>query len=209
MFKEPYMIGIAGPSCSGKTELARRLARLLAATAPAVISLDAYYRDLSALPPEERARCNFDVPEALDRGLLAAHLRALSQGEGVDRPVYLFSTHTRAPQTEPIEPGAFVIVEGLFALYWKEIRELFDTKVFVTAEDAVCLSRRLSRDTRERGRSPESVLAQYTEAVRPMNERYVLPTQRFADVVAPGEGPLEESSAAVMAHFGRKVKVSL
>lgn len=206
MFKRPYVIGIAGPSCSGKTELARRLVKLFSATAPAVVSLDAYYRDLSVLCPEERAQCNFDIPGALDRELLAEHLRTLAHGEGIDRPVYLFSTHTRSPRRERVEPGAFVIVEGLFALYWEEVRGLLDTKVFVALEDSVCLSRRLARDTRERGRSPESVFVQYTETVRPMNERYVLPTRRFADVVVSGGGTLEESSAAVMAHIEKRFR---
>lgn len=203
MSKKLYMIGIAGPSCSGKTELARRLAGLLSASAPAVISMDSYYRNLSALDPEERARCNFDVPEALDLGLLAQHLRILARGEGVDKPVYQFLTHTHAPQGERVEPGEFIIVEGLFALYWEEVRELLGTRVFIDVDDDVCLSRRLARDTRERGRSAESILAQYTETVRPMSERYILPTRRFADVVVSGEDAPEKAAAAVVAHVER------
>jgi len=119
----------------------------------------------------------------------------------MEKPVYDFATHTRSPQSERIVPGETVIVEGLFALYWEEIRELFHTSVFVTLHDHVCLSRRIERDTKERGRSRESVLAQYNKTVRPMNEKYILPTKTFADIVVDGENPLERSTALIMAHI--------
>jgi uridine kinase len=115
-------------------------------------------------------------------------------------PVYDFTRHRRAPETQRLRPREFVILEGLFALYWKDIRELLGTKVFVAAEDQVCFERRLERDVRERGRSEESVLFQYSTTVRPMASRYVLPSRANADVVASGTDPLARSAALVLAH---------
>ncbi|HWQ55140.1 MAG TPA: uridine kinase [Bryobacteraceae bacterium] len=197
--RRPYLIGIAGPSGAGKTTLAERIARDLGAP---ILSLDCYYREL-ALPLEERACMNFDEPDALDRGLLFAQLSQLAGGTDILVPVYDFSRHTRAPETTLLRAGEFIIVEGLFALYWEEIRALFGTKVFVAAEDGLCFERRLERDTRERGRSQESVFEQYRQTVRPMAERYVLPTRAFADVVVAGTGSLDLSAAAVLDHVGQ------
>lgn len=191
----PFLIGIAGPSCAGKTELAARLAQRLPAQ---ILNLDSYYRDLSYLPFQERCRTNFDVPEALDADLLIQHVTELAQGRAVARPVYDFTQHVRAPQVEWLAPGEFLILEGLFALHWESIRRRLGLKIFVATPDAVCFHRRLERDVRERGRTPESVREQYESTVRPMAERYVLPTRDFADLVLSGEAPLEESVSLVL-----------
>ena len=201
MPEKPHIIGVAGPSCSGKSEIARCLIKELSEMNPVILTLDSYYHDLSPLDPEERKHRNFDVPEALDHELLREQLMALANGSAIEKPVYDFATHTRSPQSERIVPGETVIIEGLFALYWEKIRELFHTSVFVNLHDHVCLSRRIERDTKERGRSRESVLSQYTETVRPMNEKYILPTKTFADIVVNGEDPLEQSTALIMAHI--------
>jgi uridine kinase len=192
-----YIIAVAGPSCAGKTELANSLARALACP---VLQLDCYYRDLAGMSMEERSRVNFDAPPALDHELLTDHVRRISQGHEIARPIYDFKTHARVPATELFKAADFVIVEGLFALYWKDLRDLALTKVFVDAPDCVCLARREYRDIRERGRTRESVLAQFTETVQPMAELYVRPTHAFADLVLSGEQPLEESTAAVLEH---------
>ena len=197
---QPYLIGIAGPSCAGKTALARHLSRVLSAT---ILSLDCYYFDLSHLPLPERAHSNFDTPESLDHQLFLAHLTALSQGRDAPRPVYDFATHSRTSRVEIIEPGRFLIVEGLFALYWKEARELFGTKVFVDLEDPHCLERRVARDVRERGRTPEAVRLQFSGTVSPMAEKYIRPTRHFADLVVRGDQSIEGSVASVLAHINR------
>jgi len=196
-----HLIGIAGPSCSGKSEIARRLIRQFSETTSVVLSLDAYYRDLSSMDSLERDKQNFDIPEALDHALFRQHLLALAEGHHVEKPVYDFNTHTRLPQSETVFPGDLVVVEGLFALYWSEIRDLFHMRVFVELNDHVCLSRRIERDTKQRGRTRSSVLAQYNETVKPMNEKYVLPTRSFADVWVNGEGPLDRSVAHIMNHL--------
>lgn len=193
-----HIIAIAGPSCAGKTELAKVLSRLLSAP---ILPMDAYYRDLAFLPIESRCKFNFDIPDSLDHALLREHLTALAAGLPVQRPVYDFTVHTRSSIWETLAPGAHLILEGLFALHWDDLRSLFGTKVYVDAPDDVCLARRQVRDVIERGRTSESVHRQYVETVRPMAELYVRPTRRFADIVVSGQEPLEQSSAAVLARI--------
>jgi uridine kinase len=165
--------------------------------------LDSYYRDLSALAPAERARVNFDAPIALDDGLLIEQVHSLSRGEIVERPVYDFTTHTRVPRSESFTASEFLIIEGLFALYWPELRELAGTKVFVDAPDDVCLRRRQLRDVAERGRTLESVVAQFKQTVQPMAALHVRPTFQYADLVLSGEQPLLHSVDAVLKHVHR------
>jgi uridine kinase len=192
-----YIISIAGPSCAGKTELGRGLAHELSCS---VLVLDSYYRDLSALVPSERAGVNFDAPVALDHELLIEQVRALSRGEIVERPVYDFATHTRVPRGERVAASEFLIIEGLFALYWPELRELATTKVFVDAPEDVCFRRRQLRDVTERGRTLESVITQFKETVQPMAALHVCPTYKYADLLLSGEQPLSRSVDAVLKH---------
>jgi uridine kinase len=201
-----YLIGIAGPSGSGKTELARALAPLLDAP---ILALDLYYRDLPHLSFEERAHINFDVPEALDHELLIDQVRALAEGAEIDRPVYDFTVHRRRPERERFRLRDFGILEGLWTLHWPELRELFQTKVYVETGDAVCLDRRLARDVRERGRSPESVFEQYRATVRPMAELYIHPQRELADVVVSGCEPVAQSADQVLAHVEHAAPDSL
>ncbi len=193
---KPHIIGIAGPSNSGKTELSRQLVAQLPGTA--IVSLDSYYREMGGIPLEVRAKTNFDHPDALEWELLKQHLSNLVSGRAFEEPVYSFAHHTRTGETRRIEPGEFVIVEGLFVFYWPELRSILDTKVYVEADLEVCFARRLARDVAERGRTPESVYAQYEATVRPGAERFVIPTMKYADVVVSGERPLIESTTAVM-----------
>jgi len=201
MPKGPHIIGIAGPSCSGKSEIAKYLMKELSEMNPVILTLDSYYHDLSPLDPAEREKTNFDVPEAMDHDFLGKQIRSLTHGSVIEKPVYDFATHTRLPQSERIVPGEAVIIEGLFALYWQKIRDLCHMRIFVALDDHVCLARRIERDTKERGRSRQSVLSQYTATVRPMNEKYILPTKNFADIVVKGEDPLERSTALIGARI--------
>lgn len=187
----PFMIGIAGPSGSGKTSIARALAARLGKTT--VFGLDAYYHDLSHLAPDQRVRFNFDHPQSLESEMLIQHLAALSKGKPVRRPVYDFASHTRTKEIEIIEPGDYLIVEGLFTFFWPAVCDLFQVKAFVEAPDSICLARRSSRDMRERGRTRESVLKQWDETVRPMGFQFVLPTRRVAELILDGEQPIAHS----------------
>ncbi len=193
---QPYLIGIAGPSGAGKSELARYLSRRLQGRS-AELSLDAYYLPMDHLPFEQRVKVNFDHPNALDWDLIRRDVDRLSRGEAILEPVYRFDQHTRAREVRRVDAAEYVIIEGLFALHDAHVRSLLDARIFVDAPEEVCLSRRIARDTVERGRTRESVLQQYAETVRPMGERYVLPTREFADLIVSGETPLDDSWLAV------------
>jgi uridine kinase len=193
---KPHIIGIAGPSSSGKTELARRVAASLPGTT--IVTLDSYYRELSELPLEERARTNFDHPDALEWELLRDHLRALSEGVSFEEPIYSFAHHTRTGETRRVEPAEYAIVEGLFVLHWPELRAILNTTVYVETDPNVCYSRRLARDIAERGRTPESVRLQYESTVLPGAEQFIYPTRKYASMVISGEAPLEQSAAEVL-----------
>jgi len=193
---KPCLIGIAGPSCAGKTELARRLADALDAP---IVALDCYYHSLDHLPLEQRARSNFDLPESLDADLLARHVRQLARGEEIQVPIYDFTCHQRTTAVRTVRATRYALIEGLFTLHWEAVRELLDVKLYVGAADSVCLRRRIERDVRERGRTPESVLEQYRTTVEPMARQYVLPTAAFAGLVLDGEARIHESIAAALA----------
>lgn len=190
------IIAIAGASGSGKTYLSTYVAKRLDAP---VLSLDAYYLDLSHLSPDERAQWNFDNPASLDWKLLRSQLADLREGRDVDVPVYDFSTHTRTQYVRRIEPSAFLVLEGIFALYDAAVRAMLRLGVFITFHDAGCLERRTARDVLERGRTPSSVAEQYSRTVRPMFFEYVEPTREYAHVVVRGDSPPERSFEALQA----------
>ena len=199
-----YFIGVAGGSCSGKTTLSREVASRLGTGDVACIASDSYYRGLPDGTRRTVEQYNFDHPEALDHELLVLHLNSLAKGTPADVPVYDFVTHTRTARTDRVEPVPYVIVEGLFPLYWQSVRVLMDTKVFIEAPHDVCLERRLRRDALERGRPREEVIRRYNEMARPMYDKYVLPSKRFADVVVDGGRSVEGSTALVMRHIEAK-----
>jgi uridine kinase len=196
-----HIIGIAGPSSSGKSELARQLVDRLPGTS--IVSLDSYYRGMEEIPLEERKKVNFDHPDSLDWELLHEHLVAIANGRAFDEPVYSFADYARTAETRRIEPTEFLIVEGLFVLYWPELRAMLNTKVYVETDPDVCFQRRLSRDVAERGRTPESVREQYDRTVRPSAEWFVYPTGKYANLTVSGEEPFERSTNAVIAALHR------
>lgn len=185
----PVVVAIAGCSGSGKTTLAAELARTLGGIH---FHLDHYYRDLGHLPLAERMRQNFDDPELIERSLLAAHVATLARGDAIERPLYDFSTHTRVPgRTERVAAGPFVVIEGLFALYYAELLPLYSLRVYIDTPDALCFERRLRRDIEERGRTPESVRMQYEATVRPSSLKFVRPSAAHADLTVDGAGALD------------------
>ena len=194
--QRPVLIGIAGCSGSGKTTLARELAVQLEAT---VFPLDLYYRDLSQFPLDSREKQNFDHPDSLESELIVEHVRALAAGRTIQRPVYDFSRHTRvAGAFEAVAPTRFVLVEGILALHYAELWTLYDFSIYVDAPNKVCLNRRIYRDMRERGRTEESVRAQFEATARPMAEMYVLPSQARASITVAGTDALDWSIEQVL-----------
>jgi uridine kinase len=139
------------------------------------------------------------VPESLDADLLARHVRQLARGEEIQVPIYDFTCHHRTTAVRAVRATRYALIEGLFTLHWEAVRELLDVKLYVGAADSVCLRRRIERDVRERGRTPESVLEQYRTTVEPMARQYVLPTAAFAGLVLDGEARIDESIAAALA----------
>ncbi len=201
MKPRPIIIGVAGGTGSGKTTVAMKILERVGAEHVAYIPHDAYYRDLSHLPPEERARVNFDHPDALETDLLIEHLKRLKAGEAVEVPVYDFTTHTRTHQTRRVGPAPVILVEGILVFAEPALRELFDVKLYVDTDADVRLIRRIQRDVRERGRSLESVLQQYLTTVRPMHLEFVEPSKRYADVIIPEGGHNEVAIEMVAARI--------
>ncbi|HHM23454.1 MAG TPA: uridine kinase [Bacteroidetes bacterium] len=184
----PILIGIAGGSGSGKTLVAQTLINLLGSDRVVVIQQDAYYKDLSHLPFEERVKQNFDHPDAFDEDLLVEHLEALLAGKSVERPVYDFTQHTRKKETVTLGGHDIIILEGILILQSERLRNMMDIKIYVDTDADVRLIRRLRRDLVERGRSVESILSQYENSVRPMHLQFVEPSKRYADLIIPEGG---------------------
>ncbi|MDQ7052972.1 MAG: uridine kinase [candidate division KSB1 bacterium] len=188
MPKKRILIGIAGGSGSGKTLVAQTLFRELGSDRVVIIEQDAYYKDLSHLPPEERARRNFDHPDAIDQDLLVQHIKELLAGKSIEQPIYDFASHTRKKETRRIGEHNIIILEGILILDSPRLRELMDIKVYVDTDSDIRLIRRLRRDVSERGRTVESVLDQYEKSVRPMHLQFVEPSKRYADIIIPEGG---------------------
>jgi uridine kinase len=179
----PLFVGIAGGSGSGKTTIADAL--LEAVPGVALLQHDAYYRDRRDLAFDQRSRLNYDHPDSLETALLIRHLDLLARGVSIERPVYDFSVHLRAPDVVRVEPAKVVLVEGILVLADKALRERLDLKIYVDTDPDLRLARRLERDISERGRTVDSTLAQYFESVRPMHLEFVEPSKRYADLIMP------------------------
>lgn len=184
----PLVIGIAGGTGSGKTTIADVVLGRIGAEHIALLSHDAYYRDLNDLPLPQRDTVNFDHPDSLDTDLLIVHLERLKHWETVEVPIYDFSRHERTQETNLVEPHPVILVEGILVLAEARLRDLFDVKIYVDTPPDIRFIRRLQRDIQERGRSMESVIQQYESTVRPMHEEFVETSKRFADVIIPEGG---------------------
>lgn len=181
------VIGIAGGSGSGKTTLMKNLIQQFGDVIT-VLSHDNYYKRRDSLTYEERCKLNYDEPDAFDTSLMVYQLDQLRHGQSIDCPVYDFTVHNRSNQTIRITPEKVIIVEGILIFEPQPLRDLMDIKIFVDTDADVRLCRRIKRDVNKRGRSLESVLLQYQETVKPMHEKYVEPTKKYADLVVPEGG---------------------
>ena len=181
------VIGIAGGTGSGKTTLMKNIVERFGDVVT-VLSHDNYYRRRDELTYEQRCAINYDEPAALETDLMARHLDALRRGESIDCPVYDFSQHNRSDATVRIVPKRVIIVEGILIFENQPLRELMDIKIFVDTDADVRLCRRIKRDVNKRGRTLESVLTQYQQTVKPMHEKYVEPSKKYADIVVPEGG---------------------
>jgi uridine kinase len=196
----PTLIGIAGGTGSGKTTVAVKLAEALPAGRAALIQQDWYYRDRRHLEPADRARINFDEPDALENDLLLTDLLALKEGRPVACPQYDFSSHTRRAERRPIAPSSIVLVEGILLFAVASLREVFDLRLFVDTDDDVRLLRRVRRDIEERGRDIQSIESQYLGSVRQMHQQHVAPSRAHAHLIIPEGG---ENAPALEVIVGR------
>ena len=183
---KPVVIGIAGGTCSGKSSIAGILIDEFRYTNSInIIREDDYYKDQSHLPMEERAKTNYDHPLAFDFDLMIDHLNKLIAGDTIEKPTYDYTVHNRSNVTEIVHPSDVLIIEGLFALYTREIRDLEDIKIFVDTPADIRFIRRLKRDVKERARTIESITDQYLTTVKPMHDQFLEPTKQFADIIIP------------------------
>lgn len=180
---DSILIGIAGASGSGKSFFAQKLAKILSPYSVTILSQDFYYKERSSLPFEQREKLNYDNPNAIDFDLFISNLEKLKNRQGINHPIYDFSIHNRLAQTNFLNPADVVIVDGLLIFSVEKCREIFDYKIFIETPMDICFIRRLQRDTKERGRTVQSVINQYLETVRPMFLKFVLPANKYADLV--------------------------
>lgn len=184
----PVVFGVAGGTASGKTTVADTILDTVGASQVAYLPHDAYYRNMSHLPLEERAQLNYDHPNSLETELLVAHVEQLLAGQAVDVPVYDFTEHRRTAETVRVLPSPIILVEGILIFTDSRLRDLMDIKIYVDTAPDVRFIRRMVRDLEERGRSLDSIIKQYLETVRPMHLEFVEPSKRYADVIIPRGG---------------------
>lgn len=186
--KRPFMIGVAGGTCSGKSTVAERLASTIGSDQLALIKQDAYYIDRSHQPFDERARANYDHPDAFDWSLMTEQLKELMSGRTVPVPVYDYADHNRSRDVVHVSPAPIVVFEGILALFDERLRNLFDLKIFVDTDADIRLTRRMQRDVTERGRTYDGIIEQYLTTVRPSHVQFIEPSKRYADVIFPEGG---------------------
>jgi uridine kinase len=182
------IIGISGGTGSGKTTVAQKIIDSVGAENVVYLQHDAYYRNLGDMPLDLRHKVNFDHPDAFDTELLINHIEALGAGESIEQPIYDYVTHSRKPETIHVEPRPVILIEGILVFVNSDMRRLMDMKIFVDCDADIRFIRRLDRDVHERGRSVESIIAQYTTTVRPMHLQFVEPSKRYADIIIPEGG---------------------
>ena len=205
MGMKAFVIGVAGGSGSGKSTFAKRLKACFPEDI-AVVSCDNYYLRRDDMPFEERKLQNYDSPEAFEFDLMLSQIRDLKEGKNVLCPVYDFSAHNRSKETITIHPNKVMIIEGILIFECKELTDLLDIKIFVDTDADVRLCRRIKRDVNKRGRTLESVLTQYQETVKPMHERYVEPSKRFANIVVPEGGKNLVALDMIMGRIARHLE---
>ena len=196
------VIGIAGGSGSGKTTLLKNIVQTFG-PAITVLSHDNYYKRHDEMTYEERCKLNYDEPAALETDLMVRQLEQLRRGEEIDCPVYDFTVHNRSDETIRVKPERVIIVEGILIFENKALRDLMDIKIYVDTDADIRICRRIKRDVNKRGRSLESVIAQYQETVKPMHEKYVESSKKYADIVVPEGGKNLVALAMIQGYISR------
>ncbi|APT72716.1 uridine kinase [Thermosipho sp. 1063] len=195
-----FVIGIGGGTGSGKTTVAQKIHEIIGKENSVILPMDNYYKDMSHISLEERKKYNYDHPNMMESSLLVMHLNKLLSSKSIKLPEYDFKIYSRTGKFTILEPKPVIIVEGIFALYYEDLRKVYDLSIFVDAESDVRFIRRLERDIKERGRTLESVVEQYLNMVKPMHDAYVEPSKKYADLIIP-KGGFNEKAIDVVVEF--------
>ena len=180
---KPFLIAVSGGSGSGKTYLANQLINNYGNDKISLIQVDSYYKDLKHITMQERGKSNFDHPDAFDFDLLYTHIKQLENYTAIQIPSYDYTTHTRNNKTTQIIKTPIILLEGIFSMYYKKIREITDLKVYLDTSETVRKNRRIARDKKSRGRTHKSIIKQYTETVYPMYQEFVEPLMKYSDLI--------------------------
>jgi len=197
--KNAKLIGIAGETASGKSTLCARLLDRAPTGLVRVLSLDSYYRSQGHLPDADRGRVNFDHPDAFDYQLLMDHVDKLRRGLDIQVPVYDFGSHVRLADTITMSWAPVIVVEGILALYWEDLRRRYDYRIYVDAAENLRLKRRIARDTAHRGRTRQSVISQWKTSVQAMSSEFCVPTKPYADLIMNGKATDDRQLEKVLA----------
>ncbi len=196
-----FLIGVTGGSSSGKTTLAELLLKNIGEGRATYLKHDSYYKDQSAIPTEERDCINYDHPDVFDNDLFARHVDALKSGLKVEAPTYDFVTHTRTDKTITVEAASIIILDGILLFHDNVLRDLIELKIYVDTDNDLRLARRIKRDVSERGRTVNSVVAQYLNTVKPMHEKFVKPQKEYADMIISGNSDLKNNAKVVLSRI--------
>ncbi|EUJ51614.1 uridine kinase [Paenilisteria rocourtiae] len=188
MKKKPIVVGVTGGSGSGKTSVSKAIYEHFTGHSILMLEQDFYYKDQAEMAFEERLKTNYDHPLAFDTELLIRHLKQLLRYEPIDKPVYDYELYTRSTEIIHQEPREVIILEGILILEDSKLRDLMDIKVYVDTDDDIRILRRMVRDVNERGRTMESVIDQYLNVVKPMYQKFIEPTKKYADIIIPEGG---------------------
>lgn len=202
--KKICVVGVAGGSASGKTTIVNKIREYFGSDI-VVISHDSYYKAHNEMPFSERCKLNYDHPESFESTKMAEDVRSLMEGKSIEMPVYDYTIHNRSDDTVLIEPKNVIILEGILILENKELRDLMDVKVYVDTDADERLMRRIKRDMKERARSIDSILEQYSQTVKPMHEEFVEPSKKYADVIIPRGGENQAGINMLQEYLKRKL----
>lgn len=183
-----FIIGIAGGSGSGKTTLVNAILERIPMEQICILSQDAYYKDSSHLPMEQRKALNFDHPDSIEWDLMLRHIQELKNGKAVECPTYSYLTCSRLAETVHIEPRKILVVEGILILTQEQLCNEMDMRIYLEVESDYRLSRIIERDMASRGRTAQDVITRYYKTVRPMHEEFIKPSRERADMLVMGGG---------------------
>lgn len=202
---KPYLIGICGGSASGKSHLLNKIREKYTADRVCILAMDDYYKDKSEQALDQNGICNFDIPEAIDSNLFLKDLQRLKEGISVKKQEYTFNNPHKTAVIKTIIPAPVIVVEGLFVLYFSEILEELDLKLFVDAKDYIRLKRRINRDNIERGHDLSDVLYRYEHHVAPTYEKYIEPLKEIADIIIPNNTEYSKAFEILTSFIGTKI----